>query len=137
MKARVNLKPLDPIGNVDDPQGFYRLALQFLAYRRERQYSLNSQRSWTHSFNGFLRWCDERGLSQPSEVTRPILEHYQRYLHRYRKPNGQPLSVSSQNGRISPLGAWFTWLVRMVTCCRILPVTWIWCGKACAYRVIS
>ena len=112
MKARIKVQALSPIGNVDDPQGFYCLGCRFLAYRREKQYSLDSQRTWTQHLNGFLQWCDERGLSQPREITRPILEHYQRYLHRYRKPNGQPLSVSSQNGRISPLRAWFKWLVR-------------------------
>ncbi|HEX4038694.1 MAG TPA: hypothetical protein VHX37_11605 [Acidobacteriaceae bacterium] len=28
----------------------------------------------------FIQWCRERGIADPVEVTRPILERYQRYL---------------------------------------------------------
>ena len=34
----------------------------------------------------FITWCDERGLQRPHDITRPILERYQRYLFLYRKP---------------------------------------------------
>lgn len=36
----------------------------------------------------FITWCDERGVTRPQEVTRPVLERYQRYLFLYRKQNG-------------------------------------------------
>ena len=32
----------------------------------------------------------------PQDVTRPILQRYQRYLFHYRKPNGEPLAFSTQ-----------------------------------------
>jgi integrase/recombinase XerD len=38
----------------------------------------------------FERWAMERGLTDPVEVTRPVLERYQRYLFHYRKKNGSP-----------------------------------------------
>ena len=40
----------------------------------------------------FLDWCKERGLTEPVEVTRPVLERYQRHLFYSRKKNGEPLS---------------------------------------------
>lgn len=60
----------------------------------------------------FIRWADERGLSDPREITLPILERYQRHLYHYRKPNGEPLSFSSQYTELAPLKAFFAWLTR-------------------------
>ena len=36
----------------------------------------------------FLDWCRERGLEEIAEITRPVLERYQRWLYQYRKKNG-------------------------------------------------
>jgi integrase/recombinase XerD len=44
----------------------------------------------------FLEWCAVRSLTEPSDVTRPLLEQYQRHLFHYRQKNGQPLSFRSQ-----------------------------------------
>lgn len=60
----------------------------------------------------FIVWCDERGITTPTEITRPMLERYQRTLHQYRKLNGAPLSVIAQLGLLNALVAWFRWMVR-------------------------
>lgn len=60
----------------------------------------------------FIVWCDERGIQQPVELTRPMLERYQRALYHYRKRNGAPLSVPAQLGLLTSLLAWFRWMVR-------------------------
>ena len=66
----------------------------------------------------FERWAMERGLSEPVEVTRPVLERYQRYLFHYRKKDGCPLSFASQHSRLSPLRMWFRWMTRQnYLCC--------------------
>jgi len=62
--------------------------------------------------NLFLRWTDERGLTEPGAITRAILESYQRSLHHYRKKNGKPLSVSAQLNRLSTIKQLFAWLTR-------------------------
>lgn len=36
----------------------------------------------------FIAWADERGLADPREITKPMLERYQRHLFYYRKPDG-------------------------------------------------
>ena len=46
---------------------------------------------------------NERGLTEPVEVTRPVLERYQRHLFHYRKTNGEPLSFASQHARLVAL----------------------------------
>lgn len=60
----------------------------------------------------FIRWAEERGLNDPREITLPILERYQRHLYHYRKPDGEPLSFSSQYTELAPLKAFFAWLTR-------------------------
>jgi integrase/recombinase XerD len=60
----------------------------------------------------FILWCDERSITAPTQITRPVLERYQRTLHQYRKSNGAPLSVIAQLGLLNALVAWFRWMVR-------------------------
>ena len=64
------------------------------------------------SIADFIRWAEQRGIEHPMEVTRPILESYQRYLYYYRKGNGQPLTFRTQHSRLTPVCRWFRWLVR-------------------------
>jgi integrase/recombinase XerD len=60
----------------------------------------------------FIAWCDDRGLTDPAEITRPILERYQRHLFAHRRPDGSPLALGTQFGCLSPLRSWFKWLAR-------------------------
>lgn len=60
----------------------------------------------------FIAWCDERGLSDPKEITKPILERYQRHLFYYRKPDGTPLTLGSQHACLTPLKTFFKWLAK-------------------------
>ena len=63
-------------------------------------------------FGFFIEWAYEHGLREPIEVTRPVLERYQRYLFFYRKKNGEPLTFRSQHARLVPLRVWFRWMTR-------------------------
>ena len=64
------------------------------------------------SLNQFIRWIDERGVCHPGEVTRPILQRYQRHLYLVRKKNGDPLAYTTQVSRLTPVVAFFKWLTR-------------------------
>lgn len=75
-------------------------------------YSPRTIAAQRHAIGRFIAWADERGLSRPQDITRPILERYQRHVYQYRKHNGQPLAVSAQLGLILPLQAWFKWLTK-------------------------
>lgn len=57
-------------------------------------------------------WCAERGIESPGELTRPVLERYQRHLYFYRRANGEPLSAGSQARTLARIKEWFRWLVR-------------------------
>jgi integrase/recombinase XerD len=58
----------------------------------------------------FVRWCDDRSLTQAREVTPELIERFQRHLFYYRKRDGQPLSISSQSHWLTSLRSWFRWL---------------------------
>lgn len=60
----------------------------------------------------FMEWAEARGILRPEELTRSILESYQRYLYHYRKKNGHPLSFRSQYGRINSMKLFFSWLCK-------------------------
>lgn len=60
----------------------------------------------------FVNWLQERGIEDAVDVTRPVLERYQRYLFHYRMKNGEPLSFRTQHGRLVPLRVWFRWMTR-------------------------
>lgn len=60
----------------------------------------------------FVAWAHERGLTDPREITRPILERYQRHLHFVRKDNGDPLALSTQNDLLVAVKQYFKWLAR-------------------------
>jgi hypothetical protein len=65
-----------------------------------QNYSENTISNRTFHLVAFIRWCQERGLMEPVEVTRPVLEQYQRYLFHYRKKNGEPMSFRTQHSRL-------------------------------------
>jgi integrase/recombinase XerD len=77
-----------------------------------RNYSEYTVRGRAGHIQFFLDWLKERGITDPIEVTRPVLESYQRHLFYSRKKNGEPLSFSSQHARLVPLRVWFRWMTR-------------------------
>ena len=70
------------------------------AYTRER------------GLQGFIQWVDERGIRHPGEVTRPVLQRYQRHLYLHRKKDGQALTLGTQHSRLMSVVAFFKWLTR-------------------------
>lgn len=60
----------------------------------------------------FLNWASERGITEPVEVTRTVLERYQKHVFEYRKKNGEPLGFTGQHDRLVPLRVWFKWMAR-------------------------
>ena len=104
--------PLPVIGPPDDPYSLYHQMRPFLEWMRMRNYSEGTVEHRETHLRAFIAWCDERGVTRPQEVTRPVLERYQRYLFLYRKKNGEALSGRSQHMRLVPVKVWFRWLVR-------------------------
>jgi integrase/recombinase XerD len=77
-----------------------------------RGYSEHTVKNRLVHIGFFIQWAYEHGLREPIEVTRPVLERYQRYLFFYRKKNGEPLTFRSQHAWLVPLRVWFRWMTR-------------------------
>ena len=84
----------------------------FLEWGETRAYSAATVTTRDRSLARFIAWADERGLTRPADITRAVLERYQRHLFLLRKTDGAPLSLKTQESLLNPLRAWFKWLTR-------------------------
>ena len=57
----------------------------------------------------FAAWAELRGVDRPADVTLPVLEAFQRHVSLRRKPDGTPLSWSTQARALVALRAFFAW----------------------------
>jgi integrase/recombinase XerD len=86
---------------------------RWITFLEEKNYSARTFAGYRWSVRQFSLWVSERGVADPAEVTRPMLESYQRWLFRYRQEkNGDPLSIKSQRDRIQHVQQFFSWLCR-------------------------
>ncbi|WP_345828013.1 site-specific tyrosine recombinase XerC [Erwinia sp. HDF1-3R] len=101
-----------PVGPASHPKSLYALLLRFVRWRQERNWSETTLKVQTHHSYRFICWAAERGLYHAGDITRPVLESYQRHLYHYRKANGEPLSSRTQRSTLAPLQVWFSWMTK-------------------------
>jgi integrase/recombinase XerD len=95
-----------------DPQGLAAFVTRYLEWLKVHNYAAPTVHNRAMYLGYFIHWCLERGLTQPREITKPILERYQRGLYHLRKVDGEPISFRGQHARLIALRAWFKWLTR-------------------------
>lgn len=105
-------KPRPPLGDFTDPHGMPALLMAYLESLHVKNYSQETIDYTEFNLRQFILWCGERSVTQASEVTKPIIDRYQRGLFYARKPNGRPLSFRSQHLALSCIKLFFRWLVR-------------------------
>ena len=107
---------------------FARLVPLWLRDLEVRQYTASSRTTWASGMGQFAAWCVERGLSDAIQVTRAVMESYQRYLafvrsgqprtSRQRRSRaapvteGHPLTSGRQRARLHAVRRFYTWAVR-------------------------
>jgi integrase/recombinase XerD len=99
-------------GDRSDLAGFARLTEEFTEWMGMRGYSDRTIGNRQVMLSYLVTWLAERGITRPAEVTRPVLESYQRWLFHYRKANGEPLSFRSQSQRLLAVRAFFKWAAK-------------------------
>ena len=92
--------------------GFERHIMEFDQAHRARNYSASTIEMRGSCLRQFAQWCDERSLTEPREITRPILERYRSFLYLRRKKDGKPLSFTTQMMHLGALRSFFRWLTR-------------------------
>ena len=84
-------------GDTGDVTGFVALCAAYFEALRVQNYSEKTIESREHHLREFVKWAHERSLARPSEVTKPILERYQRHQHSFSDftaPSGRSSSRS-------------------------------------------
>jgi integrase/recombinase XerD len=77
-----------------------------------RNYTADTIEGRRDALKVFLLWANDRDLTNPAAITKPILESYQRHLWRWRKANGKPLGISTQRSRLGTVRDLFAWLTK-------------------------
>lgn len=60
----------------------------------------------------FVRFCDARSIAGIAEVTRPLVERYQRHLYHQETQKGKPLSLRTQVSYLHAVMTFFRWLCK-------------------------
>lgn len=105
-------KPYPQAGPRDDVDGLTRRVFEHLGALEVRGYSRQTTKSRRCELGVFLGWCVERSIERPSELSRRMLERYQRHLFHRRRVDGKPLSARSQHNLLRAVRVFFSWLVR-------------------------
>lgn len=101
-----------PAGDASDPQGFLALRERYLDAIAVRNFSPRTIHYRRRYIGFFVAWAEQRGIGRPNEVTKPILERYQRFLFHYHKLDGEPLTFRTQYGYLVAIRMYFKWLTK-------------------------
>lgn len=112
MPKRGSRNPAPLPGDPTDPAGFPRMIGEFATWMGVHGYSERTIGNRTRALAYLAQWLLDRGVTRPSEVTKPMLDRYQRHLFHRRKPNGEPLSFRTQHTWLVPVRAFFKWAAR-------------------------
>ena len=88
------------------------LVAPYSEYLRVRQRAESFVEKRARDLEQFNGWCSDRGITRIDDVTRPVLERFQRWLFLYRKKNGKPLGVSTQYSKLCSVKMFFKWAAR-------------------------
>jgi integrase/recombinase XerD len=95
-----------------DPAGMGALMATYLDTLRARAVSAGTLQTRTGALRAFALWCEDRAITRPGEVTRAVVEAYQRWLFAYRREDGRALSITTQTARLQAVRSFFKWLAR-------------------------
>ncbi len=99
-------------GAPDDLRGLFAAMRRYLEHRATLGSTDQGLYNMERQVRAFIVWANERGVTHPTQVSRAVLERYQRFLYHYRKKDGEPLSIASRRTMVTPLKSWFRWLTR-------------------------
>lgn len=99
-------------GDPRDAHGMAAAMRRFLSHRAVLGASEQGLLAFERNLRYFLDWSDERSVTHPQQVTLVVLERYQRYLHHYRRKDGEPLVIASQRNKLTAVRTFFKYLTR-------------------------
>lgn len=106
---------------------FVRLVPAWLGDLAVRGYAAASRATWGAALGLFAAWAADRGITEAGQVTRAVMEAYQRQLYRQRSGFGRgprtttrlanhgqahPLAVRTQRSRLHAVDRFYAWAVK-------------------------
>jgi integrase/recombinase XerD len=88
------------------------LLARYLEWMETACYAAATVETRRRHLGAFLAWCSDRSLVRPTEVTRPALEAYRRFLFERRRRDGARLAPESQAEMLIAVRGFFGWLAR-------------------------
>lgn len=95
-----------------NPGGMVALMKAWLDHMRVKGRSERTVSAAEWSVSDFIVWCQDREMLLARDVTKPVLERYQKTLFYARKDDGSPLTFATQAARLIFLKQYFKWLTR-------------------------
>jgi integrase/recombinase XerD len=99
-------------GNPNDPDGLHVWTSRFLKALQVKNMSRDTVTTRRLSISQFIEWADTRSITKPTQVTKPVIEAFQRFLYNRRLPSGKPLSWAAQSSTLVGIKSFFRWLTR-------------------------
>lgn len=85
---------------------------RFGEYLQVRRYSGRTVETYTAELKPFFAFLEAHAIEQLAAVTREVLEEYRVHLFHLRRPDGRPLAVQTQCGKLVAVLAFFRFLYR-------------------------
>lgn len=99
-------------GDPTDPEGMHVLLVRYFEALTIRDYSPATILKHRLQLNDFIVWGEDRDIKQPKDVTRQVIQNYQRHLMRQIDKREKVFSFRNQHSRVSSIRVWFKWLLR-------------------------
>lgn len=104
-------RPVEPL-EWTDPHSLVAHVEPHLAWLEARGYAASTLHVRRVYLADFATWCEERGVLRPPDLSRVVVDLYQRRIAHAEKKDGSPLSVHTQTQKLSAVAAFCKWLAR-------------------------
>jgi integrase/recombinase XerD len=110
-QRRKGHSPAEPVDS-SDPHSLLAHIGPHLAWLKARGWGEDGL--WTRRADlvELCRWCSERGVERPRDLSRVVLDLYQRYLSQRPKVDGACLSPQTQGKKLMAVSRFCRWMVR-------------------------
>jgi integrase/recombinase XerD len=105
-------KKVYPFIDEHDPRGLVALMRLYADALLARGSAPRTVDGIVWSLSHFVLWTQERAVTRAAEVTKPMIDRYQRHLFHYRSEAGRPISLRTQHQRLGYVQRFFRWLSR-------------------------
>jgi len=100
------------IAPLNEMEGFGALGEKYCEWMSVNNYSPQTIYHRREVLRYLVKWCEVRDITRPEQLTKSLIERYQRYVYHYRKDNGKPLCIQTQRIRITAIKMFCQYLVK-------------------------